>query len=60
MNRLSQKENKYRIKLIAENHMKKSEQRCLDDYVNNNLINYSYLYKQEKAGYNTYFMAETI
>lgn len=49
MNQLSKKERKYRFKIIAENHLKKDEQRYIDYYITKNKSNfinltYKYLY----------------
>ena len=41
---LSQKEYKYRYKIIAENHLKKDGQRYLDQYVKRKLLTYKTLY----------------
>lgn len=44
MNYLSNKEQKYRSKIIAENHLKKDGQRYLDQYVKRKSLTYKVLY----------------
>ena len=44
MKQLSNKERKYRSKIIAENHLKKDGQRYLDQYVNDLSLTYKTLY----------------
>lgn len=44
MKQLSRKEQKYRSKIIAENHLKKDGQRYLDQYVTSKLLTYKALY----------------
>lgn len=44
MNYLSNKESKYRSKIIAENHLKKDGQQYLDQYVKRKLLTYKTLY----------------
>ena len=41
---LSDKERKCRCKIIAENHLKKDEQRYLDQYVRTKLLTYKKIY----------------
>lgn len=41
---LTNKERKYRIKIIAENHLKKDGQKYLDQYVERKLLTYKTLY----------------
>lgn len=44
MNYLSNKESRYRSKIIAENHLKKDGQQYLDQYVKRKLLTYKTLY----------------
>lgn len=44
MNYLSNKECKYRSKIIAENHLKKDGQRYLDQYIKKKSLTYKTLY----------------
>ena len=41
---LSKNESKYRIKIIAENHLRKDGQKYLDQYVKNRLHTYKKIY----------------
>ena len=41
---LSKNESKYRIKIMAENHLRKDGQKYLDQYVKNRLLTYKKVY----------------
>lgn len=43
-NQLSKREYKYRCKIIAECHLKKGGQKCLDNYIINAFISYKEFY----------------
>ena len=47
--KLSNKEGKYRSKIIAENHLKKDGQRYLDQYIKNKSLKYKTLYVNYEA-----------
>ena len=65
-NQLSNRESKYRCKIIAENHLKKELQKYLDSYVDSRWLTYKDVYLNKlvllriKAAYNFQLASKAI